>query len=186
VVANPAVESGAVSVEAALAPGLAAELAPVLRSLPYAATYSQGPSGIVWRCEFNLPTARDPQYPDCLFSLREFLNVDACALAKAHLGGNYENTSTGTLAAWMIRKGCYVDAERSANPGHVDFVLDISGAAWPAEWGGHLEFAGADGIEQLPASSAGTLHLLAGGAPRIPLLTRQVEGLWVVGRLTRA
>ncbi len=157
---------------------MAAELAPFVRSLPHAASYSQAPTGILWRCDFEVPKQVDAQYPACMWQLMDYLDRQLPALASDHVGGPVERVKPGWLRSWILRKGCYLEADGAAE-GDVMFAVQLSGASWPEAWGGHLR-AG----ETILAPVSGAVDLVQHPVS-IPLVRRPVEGLLVWGWLRR-
>jgi hypothetical protein len=184
--------AGRVRIAPVLAPGLAAELAPLLVRMPLLAQRDHREDAVWWRCAIQLPAAPDPQYPECMYRLTRFLDEDLPALASAVLGRRVVSAAPSWLDLRVVRKGSYVDGGDSFAPaGGVDYLLGLTGAAWPAAWGGHLALDPAvddDAADPRAGDDRGavgwdTLVLFSRAQWRIPLVARHVEGLFLRGML---
>ena len=168
-------------IDAALAPGLAAELADWLPTLPLEPRYLAEQVALTWACEIQVPDEIDPQHPEALYRLVDFLDRDLPALASAITGRSLVPPMARVVHVSSLRRGAYVDAGATlAPPGGVDVVLGLTGARWPAGHGGHTEWVEDDGaVSQQLAPGFDTLDLHPPGRYRVPLVTRPVRALAV-------
>jgi hypothetical protein len=150
-----------------LAPGIAAECAHWMAKLPLGVETAPAGQGLWWGCEVTLPPVTDPHTAPCLNELVLYLEQDVAA----RVGRAMQKPRTFGVRVW--RKGSFAD-ELSIEPGTVQAIVGLTGARWPAEWGGALEFAG----EARPPGW-NTLDLVESGA-RVSLLTHHVTMLTVV------
>lgn len=167
----------ALRIEGALAPGLAAELAAVVRTLPLGAVRDRDRDEIRWRCLVTVPPGVDPQLPECLFRVARMARDELPGLLLAITGERLAVATPERLSIVGLRKGSY--AAESAPERGVEVVLGIAAVPWPAEWGGHTEVLDPEGESWAPA--ADVLELRGAGVPaRIPVVTRHVESLAIV------
>lgn len=162
--------------EGVLPPGLAAELALLLRALPL----SPEPvaAGIAWVGSLQVPLTVDPQHPECLYRLIRFLDQDLTELVAAWLGRPFVRAEAGLIPVWTFRKGGYLDAAGPL-PG-VEAWLGLTGTTWPDGWGGHLEILNEDGtLQACMPPGADTLDLVVGSLVQVPVVQRHVETLWI-------
>jgi hypothetical protein len=162
-----------------LPPGIAAELAAWLPRLPLGVETAPAGAGVWWGCEVALPPVSDPQTPACVFALARFLDDDVPARIAASTGKALAHDKPRSFAVRVWRKGSFAD-EAAGAPGTVDAILGLTGARWPAAWGGALEVGG----ERRPPGWD-TLDLLDGASPRaVTLLTRHVAVVTIVATYT--
>ncbi len=168
-------------VDDVLAPGLAAELADWLPTLPLEPRYLAEQVALTWACEIQVPDEIDPQHPGALYRLVEFLDRDLPALASAITGQTLVPPIARVVHVASLRRGAYVDAGATlAPPGGIDVVLGLTGARWPADYGGHTEWLNDAGVvTRRLAPGFDTLDLQPPGRYRVPLLTRPVHTLAV-------
>jgi len=174
--AAAALAGGHLHLDDALPAGLAAELAHLLNGL--ALPPELGAAGIACVGQVVVPEVIDPQNPACLYALIHYLDHTLPALVSGWLGHPYVRPDAGCLPVWILRKGCYLDAA-GPQPG-IEVWLGLTGLRWPAAWGGHLEIldeAGKRCGEVAPG--LGSLELIRGRVLQVPLLTRQVQALWI-------
>jgi hypothetical protein len=165
-----------------LVPGLAAELAAWLGRLPIAACWDPASRELSWRASLRMPEVADPQLPPCLFQLVDFLEHELGPIAEAIAGRPLRVLEPRVADLRVLRKGSYADGARTDVPaGGMAAVIGLTGACWPAEWGGHTELLGADDVVLLRrAPGWDTLDLVDAGQPlRVPLVLRHVESLAV-------
>ena len=164
----------ALRIEGALAPGLAAELAAAVRTLPLGAALDRERDEVRWRCLVTVPPGVDPQLPECLFRVARMARDELPALLLAITGERLAVAVPERLTIVGLRKGSY--AAEAAPARGVEVVLGIAAVPWPAEWGGHTEVGG-----ERWAPAADVLELRGAGVPaRIPVVTRHVESLAIV------
>ncbi|MEZ4466189.1 MAG: hypothetical protein R3F43_17480 [bacterium] len=163
---------GHVRVDDALAPGLAAELALVLRGLPLGP--ERAPGSVAWAGALGVPAGLDPQNPPCIHAAIRLLDQDLPAFVGALVGQPVARPDPGRLPLWFFRKGGYADDEGPLVPGGIDVLIGLTGGHWPAAWGGHLALSD----RTLPPGFA-TLDLLRDRRFAVPLLTHHVEALWL-------
>lgn len=171
--------AGALRIDDVLQPGLAAELTALLGRFPLGLTSDEG---VVWRCDVGIPAAVDPQHPEPLYRALRALDRDLPALAGAITGRPWRPARPGWLRLLGWRKGSWL--ERPApRDGALHYLLGLTGARWPRDWGGWLALAG--GESRPPGHDA--LDLLDDGqALALPLVLRHVEGLALTGALLPA
>jgi hypothetical protein len=171
--------SGRLRIDPILRPGLAAELASLLRRLPLTAHSDSGQKELSWRCSVGMPAAIDPQYPECMFALARFIDRDLPALARSITGYPLAAGEPTWLHLRAFRKGSYLDVAAKADLPAA--WLGLTGASWPESWGGHLENVADDddgGGDPTPPK-CDVLDLFVGSSVRVPLILRHVEALWV-------
>lgn len=173
--------STALRIDEVLAPGLAAELADWLPTLPLEPRYLAEQVALTWACEIQVPDEIDPQHPEALYRLVDFLDRDLPALARTITGRALAPPVARVVHVSSLRRGAYVDAGTTlAPPGGIDVVLGLTGPRWPADCGGHTERLDDDGaVSQRLAPGFDTLDLYPAGRYRVPLLTRPVRTLAV-------
>ncbi len=163
--------------------GLGAELALLLRALPFEPTHTG--AGIAWTGALQVPTALDPQHPECLYRLLDFLDHTLPERVAAWVGHPVVRADAGLISVVTLRKGGYLDAAGPL-PG-VEAWLGLTGAVWPAIWGGHLEILNEDGmLADVHPPGFGTLDLVSGHLVQVPVVTHHVEALWVRTLLVHA
>ena len=166
-----------VRVEPLLAPGLAAELAAFIPCVPLTPQLDAGRREQSWRCVVRMPEAIDPQYPACMYRLSAFLVRELPTLAAHITGAPIPAQGSGDIDIHVFRKGSYIDGPDPATNSGIDFVLGLTTAVWPAEWGGHLHIA-----NQRAPLAWDALDLFPGPA-RMPLISRHVQGVAIMGHL---
>lgn len=173
-----------VRVQPFLAPGLAAELAALLPGLQLTPQLDSTRREQSWRCIVAMPPTVDLQYPACMYRLGALLVRDLPTLVSEIAGHRVHNTEPIHIDIHVLRKGSYLDGRPAplpalGSPGAgVDFAIGLTGADWPSEWGGHLHIA----KERVPMPW-NALDLFGHTAVQIPLITRHVQGLTVMGHL---
>ena len=169
---------GAMRLQGVLEPGLAAELACTLWRMPVEPRIYAAHTDLSWSCDVGVPRDPDPQHPPCLFRLTRFLRLDLPALVSAIVGRALTVSEPDNIHLWALRKGAYVDDGGPLAPaGGLDVLLGLTGAHWPADWGGHMVWTSARDRSMALPPGFDTLDLLDGGRFQIPLLTRPVESL---------
>jgi hypothetical protein len=164
-----------VRIEDALPPGLAAELASYLPTLPLEVRLVPEHLDLSWSCELVVPERYDPQHPQCLYRLARFLDVDLPALVERVTGRALSPPQARTVHVWELRRGAYVDHGAPLGPdGSVDVLLGLTGARWPEADGGHLHTG-----DRVLEPGFATLDLLGGASFYIPVLRRHVRALAV-------
>jgi len=162
--------------EPALPDGQAAELAAAAALLPLQPHAIQSPvaAGVCWRCDLALPAPGDLRAPRALAALRPLLEETIPALASRALGRTLRPARPGVGSFWALRKGAWYARAASEDVG-VTALLELTGAAWPALWGGHLQ-SGA----HTWALGWDRLSLLEARQPlSVSLLTRHVEATFL-------
>lgn len=169
--------------DGALAPGLAAEAVEALRLLPAGPHYVQQPDmvGLHWRCDATLPPEPSPQLPEPLFRLVRAVEEDIPAAVSAALGTALRSARPGILSLWRFQKGSWYHDTPAAD-GPVRFLVELTGARWPAAWGGTLDIAG-----QVRSLGWDRLTVLQPGTSlRVPLVRRHVSACLLYGELVPA
>ena len=169
-----------------LQPGLAAELALELRSLPLMPRVFAPQNDLSWSCDLGLPSEPDPQHPECLLRLPQLMRVDLPLLLYRVTGRALVLAEPWHVHLWSWRKGSFVEEGAAlARPGGVDLLLHLSWGQWPEAWGGHMRWQGRGEALSLPPAFD-TLDILDGGRFEVPLLLRSVETLMIRARLEPA
>ncbi len=127
-----------------------------------------------------MPDEIDPQHPEALYRLVNFLDRDLPALASAVVGRALAPPMPRVIHVASLRRGAYVDEGRTlAPPGGIDVVLGLTGARWPAEAGGHTNVVDGGQVRQRLAPGFDTIDLYASCNYRVPLVVRPVRTLAV-------
>lgn len=184
--------SGCLRIDGVLAPGLADELEPALRALPFEPHFESDEHTrcFFWRCIVQVPGADAPPLPPPFDRLARFLGRDLVELASAVSGRAVLGQVKDWITVCRYKKGSYLDAHQDYGVGHaVAYVLGLTRARWPAEAGGHLEFLAGDRetvIERRPPGFD-TLDLYDVHPVvrwhRVPLLVEHQDRLTVSGWL---
>lgn len=163
-------------IERVLAPGLAAELAPLLARLP------MGPlmeDGFCWGCDVGVP-AVEPQHPEPLYRAVRFVDRDLPQLVEAITGRALETPQPSWLRVRVLRKGSFAEPPQEPATG-LRFVLGLTRARWPEAWGGHMDLLDPDEptrVVQRREPGFDTLDLFqASPGCRTSLVLRHVEAL---------
>ena len=179
-------EVGAVRLDDALAPGLAAELAAGLNRLPFALTAVEGE--VAWSATLLVPEVRDPQLFEPLFRLRRFVVDELPALCLAITGRHLVASSPERITVVAHRKGSWTGGRVEVPARSVACTIGVAAGAWPAAWGGYDEQVDASGdvvwCEPLMPGSVGLADVSL--VRRVPVLTRHVERLEVRALLSVA
>lgn len=181
--AQPALRLGG-----ALEPGLAAEVATWLARLPLDVASSA--DAVWWSCEVDVPAQPDPQLPEPAYRLVRLLDTDLPGLLGTITGRALTRPAAGRVTVRAWRKGSFADAPAApvsdAPSDAIDVVLGLTGARWPAAWGGTLELTlGATTVRRPPAWD--TLDVHAAALPgRVTLVSHDVEVVTVIARYAPA
>lgn len=174
---------GALHLQQALAPGLAAEVADVIRRLPPTLIHEVAAdrAGPIWRCDLVVPDLADPQLPPPLLRLAHAFETRLPQRLSALTGRTLQQPVSRAVSICWLRKGSYLDwtAGPSSTERGVDFYLGLTAGRWPVAWGGQLSVHGV----QHPIGW-NTLHVVPASTPvALTLLSRQVEAVLLRGRL---
>ena len=151
-------------------PGAAAELAAWLPRLPLGVDSPPERTHLFYACEVDVPAARDPQTPSAVYALVDFLDDTVPAHIRAATGRTVAHTVPRRFSVRIYRKGSFIDTR---TPDGIVAILHLTGARWPADFGGTLRAGGA----ALPPAWD-TLDLLD-GAYSLDLVTRHVVALTI-------
>lgn len=179
-------DRGWLRIEPILAPGLAAELAALTPHLPLTPHLQQERGELSCRFAVTLPAAFEPQYPHCLFRLRQVLTCSLPTILSAIVGCPMALTARDLIDIHVFRKGSFMDDMRSNEMDDVvAYMLGLTGSRWPSVWGGHIEIlAEDDTVEQTLPLGWNTLDVFPRSRIRMPVLRRHVQGIAAVGALS--
>ncbi|MEL6347139.1 MAG: hypothetical protein AAFV53_28755, partial [Myxococcota bacterium] len=125
--------SGLGQLPEALAPGLAAQLAPLTMRLPVQPGLADNQSGVLWRCAVQIPSPSEPQHPAPWRAARRLLVRDLPWLLQQMTGQPWTPRQT-FIEAWALRKGSGFIWQTGEH--ELDALLGLSVAQWPDAWGG--------------------------------------------------
>lgn len=176
--------AGRLSIEPALAPGLAAELAAFVPQLELTPQWDAERAFLSWRCQVGMPAALEPQYPMCMYRLGHALSHELPRLVSSIVGYRVVAKEPRYIDIRVLRKGSYRDAGSAPASTDIEYMLGLTGARFPPAWGGHIEFLDdRESVIETRALGWDTLHLARPSSVRIPLVTHHVWAVVVVGTL---
>ncbi|MFO0744668.1 MAG: 2OG-Fe(II) oxygenase family protein [Myxococcota bacterium] len=182
---------GHVRVESAFRESAAAAWLAALRGSEHTARFHVDPTGAtpsfqLWR--FTWAPGQGCDHPLC--ELGRWLHGDGVGWMSALTGLDLAAPRERELYSDKASKATFYDAYDEGGAGHaLAFMLQLTPAGWPPEWGGHLELLGGrDGpvVERLaPAWNALDLFDVRrpGAWRRMPMIVKHLDGFAVSGWL---